>query len=78
MSDLTIYEEIQLERQKQDKEWGGPMHDDNHNPHDWITYIVKHLGKSITWPFNMDTFRYQMIRVAALAVAAIEWTDRLE
>lgn len=71
-----IFYEINNERIAQDAEWGGIKHDDTHNSWDWIAYLTKHLGKAVMWPFNRDKFRYQMIRVAALAVAAVEWIER--
>lgn len=71
-----IIEEVLVEREYQDNKYGGTMHDDRHNSHDWMAYITKHLGKAVTYPWRGDTFRVQMIRVAALAVAAAEWHDR--
>lgn len=71
-----IWDEIQLERTRQDVKWGGADHDDQHNWHDWVAYLVRHTGKAVVWPFDLGTFRRQMVRVAALAVAAIEWADR--
>lgn len=71
-----IMVEIDQCRIEQDMTWGGPGHDDTHTSHDWIAYIVKHLGRAVMWPFSMTTFRRQMVIVAALAVAAIEWCDR--
>ena len=68
-----IIEEILAEREYQDNKWGGPDHDDIHYNHDWGVYIIKHLGKAFGSPL---TFREQMIKVAALAVAAAEWYDR--
>lgn len=73
----TIYDEIEQERIKQDQQWGGAGHDDHHNSHDWICFIVKHLGKAVMFPWDSLTFRTQMIRIAALAIAAVEWCDRL-
>jgi len=75
MSNET-YDEIRNERKKQDKKWGGIDHDDKHSSHDWVAYIVRHTGMAVHWPWDTNIFRQQMIRVAALAVAAIEWTDR--
>ncbi len=72
----ATWREIQHERARQDQKWGGPGHDDQHTDHDWIVYLTKHLGKAVVWPFAPYRFRYQMIRVAALAVAAVEWVDR--
>ncbi len=69
-----IYDEIRDERDRQDKKWGGPSHDDNHSINDFIAFIAKHAGMA------SDSFavtrRKQMIRVAALAVAAIQKIDR--
>lgn len=73
---MKIYDEIQQERDLQDLKWGGPIHDDKHSSHDWIAYLVKHVGEAVRWPFALDGFRRQMIRVAALAVAATAWCDR--
>ena len=71
-----VYGTIRKERARQDAEWGGPGHDDQHNSHDWVAFITKHAGMAVMWPFRPSVFRYQMVRVAALAVAAIEWFDR--
>ena len=68
-----IIEEILTEREYQDHKWGGPDHDDTHCNHDWDNYITKYLDKAFASPL---TFREQMIKVAALAVAAAEWHDR--
>lgn len=73
---FAIFNEINAERASLDEKWGGSSHDDTRNDHDWAAYIVKHLGRAIRWPFDVAVFRYQMVRVAALAVAAIEWCDR--
>lgn len=72
----TVYDHVLAERNRQDRKWGGPEHDDKHSDRDWITFITKHLGMAVTWPFDEDQFRTQMVRVAALAVAAVEAVDR--
>ncbi len=73
-----IFGEIREEREKQDEKWGGPSHDDGHTSHDWVAYVTRHLGKAVMWPWEREVFRKQMVRVAALAVAAVEWCDRGE
>ena len=73
---LSVYDEILRERNRQDRKWGGPDHDDQHSPADWISYLAKHIGKAVAWPFDAALFHRQMVRVAALAVAAIEVLDR--
>jgi hypothetical protein len=76
MSRAKIYSEIDGERSAQDEKWGGPGHDDSHDSRDWVAFITRHLGRAVIWPFDGPLFRRQMIRVAALAVAAVEWCDR--
>lgn len=77
---LDIYEEVELERHRQNKMWGGPEHDDAHDVRDWIVYIVNYLGKAVDrdaeWGRNLDVVRGYFIRVIALCVAAIESIDR--
>jgi hypothetical protein len=68
-----IYREISLEREKQDRLWGGADHDRMHSSHDWIAYITKHVGRAVFWPWTPEKFKAEMIVVAALAVAACEW-----
>ena len=70
-----IFEEIRAEREVQDAEWGGPEHDDAHSQHDWHEYIRIHNRRSIRGK-KTDSYRHQLIRVAALAVAAIQSFDR--
>lgn len=69
----TIYAEISAEREKQTRTWGEG--DTVNGPNDWIALTTKHLGRAVHWPWNTTTFRHQMVIVAALAVAAIEWAD---
>lgn len=71
----SIFQEIREERQAQDAKWGGPDHDDQHVPNDWIAFIGRHAGMA-SYGVTDSTFRKQMKRVAALAVAAIEAYDR--
>ena len=74
----VIVEEIRKERGAQKEKWGGPESDHAYNVETWVAAIVKHLGKTLHHPYSVRRFRYQMIRVAALAVAAIEWIDRTD
>lgn len=61
------------ERKEQDIRWGGLTHDKNHSSADWTKYITKHL--QIWNDEKGNDKRYAMIRVAALALAAIESYD---
>jgi hypothetical protein len=71
-----IFEEIDVERRAQDEKWGGADHDDRHGSYDWIAFIARHTGLAVCRPWDPAVFRRQMVRVAALAVAAVEWVDR--
>ncbi|KKN26490.1 hypothetical protein LCGC14_0874060 [marine sediment metagenome] len=77
-----ILAEIEAERIYQDEKWGGPEHDDQHEPNDWIAFITCWNGKAFNCcekhPIDSRTFRFNMVKVAALAVAAMESVDRKE
>ena len=82
----AIFNEVSEERSAQDKQWGGPEHDDTNSCWNWILYILSHAragGAKVRGvpamkdiPEALHLFRYQMVRVAALAIAAIESVDR--
>ena len=81
MSRESIFEEIQKERAYQDTKWGGPPHDDEHTVRDWVFFIVGYLGKIVispetNWGRNEINVRRYFVKVAALAVAALEALDR--
>lgn len=71
----TILNEIRAERKRQDAKWGGPDHDDKHHPGQWLDFIMRFWNKANN---PSEPFRYRMIQIAALAVAAIESHDRKE
>jgi hypothetical protein len=71
----AIFREFEIERDKQDRMWGGEAHDAHHTAHDWIAYLVKHVGKAVHWPWTVERFRHQMVIIGALSVAIIEWCD---
>ena len=74
-----LFSEINVERQMQDALWGGPQNDDQHSARDWVAILCRHVGLSMDdgqIPVDSVRFRRQMVRVAALAVAAIESIDR--
>ena len=70
-----IYKEIDEEREYQDNKWG-TENDNKNTPNDWIAYITAYNGKAYRYPSDKDNFRKCMIKVAALAIAAIEACDR--
>lgn len=78
-----------MERHAQDRQWGGPEHDDHHTVLDWAGLIEHHLdrlGREMGEPAGdgdrdsirrVDTaVRRRLTVVAALAIAAIESVDR--
>jgi hypothetical protein len=78
--------EIAEERDRQNAQWGGPEHDDTHEPRNWRRYIDIHtvrLGR-YDWPppgtagvfIPSDDYRQRLVKIAALAVAAMESYDR--
>lgn len=75
----SIYSEITAERQYQDQQWGGPDHDDDHSIHDWIAFITVYGARAVEssqWGLVPQLSRSSFIKIAALAVAAIESLDR--
>ena len=66
------------ERRDQDRTWGGPENDDKHTGFDWVALITKQLGRAVDGAFVGDApdYVFAMVRVAALAVAAIESVRR--
>ena len=63
--------DVLAERARQDAQWGGPSHDDQHDPVDWSHFIEEQAY----WGREQDP-RRRFIKIAALAVAAIESIDR--
>lgn len=76
-----VLAEVAEERDRQDAKWGGPTHDDAHNPADFCAFIREHEARAEAAlrgePVReSDNYRRQMLRVAGLAVAALEQWDR--
>lgn len=71
--------DVQYERTRQDKKWGGPAYDDKHVPADWCDWIIAYATCAKTMAsFDFpEKYRKLMIQVAALAVAAVQSHDRL-
>jgi hypothetical protein len=81
--DKTITDDILTERTNQDAQWGGPAHDDTHSPLDWATFIANQQEKiaigAITRGapyYATPDCRQRLVKIAALAVAALESMDR--
>lgn len=92
MSDkqYSIYQEFVAERERQDEQWGGPSHDDNHYGSDFLTFIFdqvgkyrnrdfnefKHLRGANLWSVAQRHARARLVKIGALAMAGIESIDR--
>lgn len=81
--DSLVLHEIDDERDYQVKKWGVDADDRINTPMDFVGYIAYY---STRWfdggfrPYKRETlekFRSQMIKTAALAVAAIEAVDKI-
>jgi len=68
-----VLEEVKAEREYQDRCWGTDF-DDKNTLDNWVSYIVTYGGRSrIGKPVQQ---RRDMLKVAAIAVAACEAFDR--
>lgn len=77
MQDDEVLREVGIERTAQ-KMLFSMAYDDGHTDNDWIAIMARHVGLAANDGGADDhvRFRRQMVRVAALAVAAIEAVDR--
>jgi hypothetical protein len=74
-----VIDEIDAERARQDVQWGGPAHDDQHHPDEWIDYINKQARAgwlAAVTPHPVE-YRERLVKIAALAVAALESMTRI-
>lgn len=75
---MSILDEIQAERDRQDSKWGGAQHDDTHSTAEFVQLIEDYAGwaRVMAVMGSLDKARNRLIQVAALAVAAVEVIDR--
>ena len=79
----NILEEIAAEREYQVEKWGVEADLKVNTPMDFVGYIAFHSSRWFGGGFRpysretLRTFRKQMVKVAALAVAAIEHADAI-
>lgn len=78
MTRQQIFDAIIAERAAQDRDHGGPEHNDTLGPHHWAAILVRHLGLAFSDAGEFDAVRYkrQLIRTAAICVAALESLGR--
>ena len=68
--------DVLAERKRQDAQWGGPAHDDEHDAQDWASYIRRQLKRLVEVNYAESFARERFVKIAALAVAAVETIDR--
>lgn len=85
-----ILSEIEAERRRQDELFGGADHDSKHSLAQWLVIIMTHVGlagwdgspddvclpNEATRKYDPERYRKELIRVAAVAVAALEDFER--
>ena len=73
-----ILEEIANERRRQDEQWGTEF-DDKNTPSDWASYITAYAARTAPMDRTPDLKerRIRLIKIAALAVVAIQTQDRV-
>lgn len=78
---VRVLQEVADERWRQDLQWGGAAHDDEHDHVDWHRVLSSHVDRLLVYPEReMDPpsdFRLRLLKIAALAVAAAQSFDRL-
>jgi len=75
---MNAYDEIKAERTHQEQKWGTAF-DDRNTPYNWAAYIGQYSTRHLIGDpavVQVSDFRADMVKVAALAVAAIEAIDR--
>ncbi len=80
---MTVYDDIKHERNRQITlaHGGDTEHfDQTNSANDWIAYINAYIGRAVRKVFRDDRekqeFRPNMVKAAALCVAAIEAYDK--
>jgi len=73
-NERTVYDDIRVERDRQDAQWGGGSHDDEHAPGEWRGYRTKFEDRIRDAQYVNPEPRYRirrdaLVKLAALAVA---------
>lgn len=72
---ISIYNEIENERVRQDGLWGTAF-DDSNTANDWAKYVADYAGASAPLKLDILNFEHKMMQAAALCIAAIEASRR--
>ena len=75
----SIVAEIKAEKEYAENLWGTEF-DDKNTANDWASYLMIYAGRAVemdrTRLFNPIRFRTDMLKVAGLAISAIQTLDR--
>jgi hypothetical protein len=73
-----VLAEVAVERARQDEQWGGPSHDDQHHETEWYGYRARFENRALSTraALTPGLQRESLVKIAALAVAQIEAIDR--
>lgn len=74
----NILSDVRAERGRQDEKWGGPAHDDKHSAAEWVELIHYRAGRAraMAGAGDVEQTEHHLIQVAAIAVAAVEASQR--
>lgn len=72
MTSTQVLNLIDGERRYQNNRWGGPDHDQCHTNLEWGSFITNYLARYVHYESTPATRREALIKIAALAVAALE------
>lgn len=75
MSRQNIFNMIDDEREYQDGKWGTEF-DDKNTANDWVSYLTRYAAKAAEFELTPEAFEIAMVKVASIAVAAIEASRR--
>lgn len=74
-----VFSQIAAERRDQDaRQGGGPASDDARERRDWLRIIADHRDRAVRAQRDGDAYRLQLVKIAAVCVAAIEAHDRAQ
>jgi hypothetical protein len=73
----NFLKDIREERSYQKEKWGDEF-DSKNTSNDWIAYIAGYLGKAYNINHSPDDFRKNLVKVATLCAAAVEWNDKTD
>ncbi|RDJ35363.1 MAG: hypothetical protein DWQ19_11145 [Crenarchaeota archaeon] len=72
---LDNFFELMRKEREYAAQWGDDF-DAKNTPNDWVAYVTRYLGQTVTMPWDAKKFKEQMVKTATLCASAVEWCDR--